>query len=114
MPGVITVKASRGEGARSITVEREFGNNVGEMVKIFGEEAVYAAAHATMTADLRKMVTTRLKANEPDEEIIAAVAAWKPPLRTGDPLLVRINKLMEQLPGEKQAALLRRYGVPAS
>lgn len=114
MPATITVRESKGEGARSITVEYEFGRTLERLAKIIHEDTVFSAAVATFTADLRKMVRARLKAGESDQAILDAVKAWKPANKGGDPVVARINQLMDKLPGDKQAALLQRFGAKAS
>ena len=113
MPESVKIRESRKEGARTIEVAYEFGNNLDTMVKRFGEDAVCSAALETFKSDLRKMVRARLVAKEPDEQIQASAKMWKPGARSGDPKIARIHKLLDQLPGAEQQAILKRL-QPAS
>lgn len=114
MPEIVKVRESRKEGAKAIDVTYDFGSNLEVMSKKFGPETVYGAALETFKSDLRKMVRTRLNAKETDDQINAAVKAWIPGARSGDPKLARIHKLLDQLPGAEQAAILKRFKMVAS
>lgn len=105
----VKVRESRKAGAEAIEVAYDFGDNLDGMVKKFGADAVYSAALESFKADLRKMIRPRLIAKEPDQQIHEAVKSWTPGPRSGDPTVARIHKLLDQLPGAKQEAILKRF-----
>ena len=85
MPEKITVSKSADKDARQINFDYELGENLDAAVDLFGEEAVFNAAKKQIVVDLQSFVRRRLKSEDPvysDEDILAAVAEWKPGVRT--------------------------------
>ena len=92
----ITVRESKEEQARRITVSYDFGAEVGDLVKLFGPEVVFNAAVDALSRDIRQIVRARLVAGDPDESIHEAVAKWKPGTRTNNQKVARLFKMLGQ------------------
>lgn len=115
---IITTKDGKDAESRKVSVEFDFGNDLEDAVSKFGAEAVFAGFKADATVGLQAFVRSRMKATEEDseelkytdEEIVAAVAEWKPGVKTrksADPL-EKLKALLDKLPAEARAALLEQ------
>lgn len=108
-----------GEG-RSITVQYDFGDNLSEMVKLFGEAVVYNHALDNMVIALQAKVRGAMKGTEKrepasDPEIVKMTAEWKPAIgRTIDPAkqIADMKAKIARLTPEQLAEL--GFPVPAA
>ena len=101
---------------RELTVEYNFGDNLDQAVEMFGADAVFSSFKADAKVGLQAKVRGMLKATEDDseaakysdEDIISAIADWKPGVKTrtaADPL-AKLKALLEKLSPEQKAAFL--------
>jgi len=93
---------------RTVTVSYNFGNSLGEMADLFGEEIVFSNAKANMVIGLQARIRSLIKTEKSDEEIQAEISAWKPGIkvtRTGDPVAKIISKA-EKLDSQKIEATI--------
>lgn len=90
----ITVRESKDEKARRITVYFDFGKGVGDLVKLFGPDVVFHAAEDALTRDIREFVRPRLIAGDSDESIREAVANFKPGKRASNPKVAQVFKML--------------------
>jgi hypothetical protein len=104
--------------SRELVVSYNFGETVADAIEMFGEEAVFAGFKADCKVGVQAFVRGRLKATEEDseaakysdEDIIAAVADWKPGTKSrasADPM-AKLQALLGKLSPEQRAALLEQ------
>lgn len=79
---------------RKIETEYDFGDNLADAVSKFGEEVVFSSFVAAAKVDAQALIRRHLKSNVPavegvsterpytDEEIVAALAKWKPGVKS--------------------------------
>ncbi len=112
----ISTKAGKDAESRSLSVSFDFGDTLEQAVEMFGAEAVFGGFKADAKVGLQAFVRSRLNATEEDsdaakytdEEIVTAVADWKPGNKTrqsADPM-AKLTALLGKLTPEQRAALL--------
>lgn len=79
---------------RRIETEYDFGSSLADAVEKFGEEVVFSSFVASAKVDAQALIRRHLKSNVPavegvsaerpytDEEIVAALAKWKPGVKS--------------------------------
>jgi len=79
---------------RRIETEYDFGDSLADAVEKFGEEVVFSSFVASAKVDAQALIRRHLKSNVPavegisserphtDEEIAAALAKWKPGVKS--------------------------------
>lgn len=99
---------------REIKVSYDFGDNMAQTVKKFGEDVTHDNAVANMTIGLQAFLRGKLKLEGKekmtDAGIRAAVAAWKPGVRKEmDPKarMARAARDLALLPAAEKAKLLK-------
>lgn len=101
---------------RELIVSYNFGDSLESAVEAFGADVVFAGFKADAKVGLQAKVRGMLKATEEDseaakytdEEIIAAIADYKPGVKTrqsADPM-AKLQALLGKLTAEQKAALL--------
>jgi hypothetical protein len=93
-----------------IKVQYDFGDNLAESVKLFGEEVVHSRAKAALVIDLQALVRRMIKAGKKSDEITAAVAKWKPDTRVvvHKTAAEKVQEGVKQLTKEERLALLKQ------
>jgi hypothetical protein len=102
--------------SRELTVSFDFQNDLDSAVAAFGADVVFAGFKADAKVGLQAKVRGMLKATEEDseapkytdEEIISAIADYKPGVKTrqtSDPM-AKLQALLGKLTSEQKAALL--------
>jgi hypothetical protein len=76
------VKASKADGARSITLDYETGATLETKVELFGAQAVNDAADDSIIIALQSNVRRWMNAGKSDAEIKELAAPYKPGVRT--------------------------------
>ena len=113
---ITTKDGKETEGARSVTVAFDFGDNLEQAVEKFGAEAVFNSFKADARVGLQAKVRALLKATMEDseelkytdEEIVEKAAEYIPGSKTrasSDPL-AKLQALLGKLTPEQKAALL--------
>lgn len=103
----VTAKAPKVE--KEATVNYNFGENLGEMVDLFGEDVVRNYAERQMTIQLQANIRRLLEAGQTPEQIQEAINRWKPGVITrlvtggGDPLTAALSAFDGMSPDEQQA-----------
>ena len=111
----VTAKVSKpaeGVSPDPVTVEYDFGDNLQEMVKKFGEDVVYNRAKASFVIDLQAAIRRAIQAKKKPKQIQEELASWKPGLR--QPGKSPAEKLRDMLAGKSDAekkALLKEIGL---
>lgn len=93
---------------REVTVSYDFGDNLSEMVDLYGEDVSYNRAKASMVIDLQARLRAWMTDNldkegnvvskaKDDDEIIGLAAEWKP----------GIKKISRKSPKEKLLDMLK-------
>ena len=72
------MKVSATKDGKTVTVEYDFGGNLDEAVKKFGQGPVWAAALQQMKVRLQAIIRQQIEAGAPPDAIQKHVAAWKP------------------------------------
>jgi hypothetical protein len=112
----ITTKAGKDAESRTLAVSFDFGDTLEAAIEKFGSDAVFAGFKADAKVGLQALVRARLNATEDDseapkftdEEIVAAVAEFKPGTKnrqSADPL-AKLLALLGKVTPEQRAALL--------
>jgi len=70
--------AGRGETAKSYETEYNFGANLQESVKLFGEAAIHAGFVTREVVNVQNIIRNAINAGKKPEEIDALVKAHKP------------------------------------
>ena len=106
----ITAKVGRGDEAKSVAFEYEFGDDLASAIKKFTEKVVFANWTASVTIGAQNYARAMLKADKSAAEIIKAMKeVWKPGLRA--PAKSPVEKaqgLFDSLTPEQQNALIKR------
>lgn len=76
----VTAKTSKSD--RIVSVEFNFGKNLGESVEMFGEDVVHSRYLSAAVIDLQALIRRGINADKTDEEIAGLAAAWKPGVKT--------------------------------
>ena len=109
---------SNAEGARSIELGYEFGENLDAAAEKFGDDVVMANFTKSAKISLQARVRDLMKAGKTDEEIQTYVASeWVPGLKTARVQVSTAEKLLKafsKLPAEEQARILGALTKPAA
>ena len=95
----------------SVTVTKEFGENIKELSDQFGADVVFAHAKASMVVALQgflrsKMTSTKAPVTD-QKELQKLVNDWKPSLRTpGKPAAEKVKEQFTKMSPEERKALL--------
>lgn len=76
------VNAQLKDGDRTVSVTYDFGDNLHDAATKFGEDVVFSRYESAAVIDLQALIRRGIKSGKTDEEIRAAVAAWKPGVKT--------------------------------
>lgn len=79
-----------------VGIDYNFGENLSEMLELFGEECVYAAAKRQTRIDLQGVMRRLAAAGKTEEEIQAELSEWKPGTKVSvaqDPVAVLMRRL---------------------
>lgn len=100
------VSAQLKDGAAAIEFEYDFGDSLSDAVTKFGEDVLWAYAKRSLVIASQGYVRGLMKSGKSKEEILAAIAAWKP----GEPRQVkskeeRIRALLDKMSPEDRARL---------
>lgn len=118
LENITTKDGKTNEDSRSITVAFDFGDNLQDAIAKFGEEAVFngfkADGRVGLQAKVRGMLKATMEDSEElkynDEDIVAAVAEWKPGTKSrqaADPM-AKLQALLDKLSPEARASLLEK------
>ena len=100
--------------AYSVAANIEFGTDLADAVKRFGEQAVYKQAVAAMTVAFQGWLRAQGAAKKNPQEIQTAANAWKPGERkAGKTPQEKLKELLEGMSPEDRAQLLRDYKAPS-
>ena len=102
------ITAKLGKDGKEYKAEYNFGDNLDQMISVFGKEIVYNKAKAAMIVDIQGSMRGAIKANKHAKEIADIVAKWKPGVRK--PSKSPVTKVQEhfaKLSPEERKALLR-------
>jgi len=108
MSGIVEVTAkilSDGEVAAEGTIPYNFGENLDEMVELFGDNVTFTNARANMKITLQAAMRRRLEAGQPVEDL---TDSWKPGVqmeRIVDPVAAAKAKYAK-MNSEERAAFL--------
>ena len=104
----VTTSESGEKGARQFTVDYEFGNNLEEVVGIFGEPVVYNHVTASFKIALQGFIRRLLKLKSPEAEIKEKVKGWKPGMKKeGKSPAEKAKDAFGKLSEEERKALLK-------
>lgn len=103
------MRVATSKGNRTVEVDYHFGDNLEEMIELFGSTCVYDAALDQLVIRLQSVVRSGIKRGDSDEEIANRVAEWKPGARAPKKYKSPREKLMElikKVPQDQQAELI--------
>ena len=106
------------EGARSIELTYNFGDNLDGAAEKFGDDVVMANFEKSAKISLQARVRDLMKAGKTDEEIQTYVASeWVPGLKTARVQISTAEKLLKafsKMSAEEQARILGALTKPAA
>lgn len=101
--------------AYSVAANVEFGTDLQDMVKRFGETTVYKQAIAAMTVAFQGWLRAQGAAKKSPAEIQAAANAWKPGERkAGKTPQEKLKELLEGMSAEDRATILKEFKSKAA
>lgn len=99
------VTAKKGAEGPQFTVEYEFGEDLAEAVKIFGEDVVFHHARSSMVVALQGIIRTA----EDQKQADAKAAEWKPGIRQrGKSATEKMLDSFENLDEDVQKEMLKQ------
>ena len=104
------VTAKRKKTGATVKASYDFGANLAESVKLFGESVVYNHLIGALKVAFQGGLRAQMDANKSQEEITAWAKAWKPGQRKA--AMSPADKLRNQLnamSAEDRANILREY-----
>jgi len=104
------IEVTTTKGQNSISVNYDFGDNLAEATKLFGEDVVFSGFRRNAVIALQGVIRPELEKGTADEAIRAKVAAWKPGVVTrsaADPVAA-ITAKWGALDAEKRKELLKK------
>ena len=109
---------SNAEGARSIKLKYNFGDNLDAAAEKFGDDVVMANFEKSAKISLQARVRDLMKAGKTDEEIETYVSSeWVPGLKTARVQVSTAEKLLKafsKMSAEEQARILAALPKPAA
>lgn len=106
----ITTAESENEGARTLTVEYNFGETLKESAQLFTEKVVHNNFVSGARVSLQGLIRRGLKAGKKDAEILAQVKEWKPGMKKpGKSNLEKAEDLWNKMTPEEQKAYIAKF-----
>lgn len=104
------VVAKRKKTGATVKASYEFGANLAEATKIFGEQVVYNHLIGALKVAFQGWLRSQLDAEKSQEEITAGAKAWKPGQRKAAMTPAeKLRKQLNEMSAEDRAAILREY-----
>jgi len=106
----ITAKKKIGDVEKVATIAYDFGANLAEMIKKFGEEVVFTNARGSFVITAQSAMRRYLEGGKSQEEVAGIMATWKPGIalaRQVDPVAALTSQWGTFTP-EKQAEILKQ------
>ena len=98
------VSAKKGDGT-PISVTKEFGEDLGEMVELFGDSVVYDKAKSAMVVALQGLIRTH--ESKSPKEVQAIVDGWSPGTRRqGKSKVEKLREAFADLDPEQRKEML--------
>lgn len=108
------VTAKRKKTGATVKASYEFGKDLAETTKIFGETTVYNHVVGALKVAFQGWLRAQMDANKSQEEITAGAKAWKPGQRKAAMSPAeKLRKQINDMSPEDRAALLREYKANA-
>lgn len=94
--------------SKPVEFEYDFGDSLQESITLFGEEVVFAYAKRGLVVAAQGHARGHIKANKTPEQIVEAMAEWKPgmPRQTKSPE-EKIREMLDNLSPEARAQLAK-------
>lgn len=104
------VVAKRKKTGATVKASYEFGSNLSETTKIFGESVVFNHVIGALKVAFQGWLRAQLDANKSQEEITAGAKQWKPGQRKAAMTPAeKLRKQLNEMTAEDRAAILREY-----
>lgn len=113
MPQPIEVKATKGQ--TTVATTYDFGGDLEEMRKLFGDEIVFSNARQSFKISLQALMRRGIDAGKDEATIAAEAAAWKPGVaaqRVTDPIAA-ITAKWATLSDEKRKEVMAKLRAMA-
>jgi len=104
----ITAKKKVGDVVKEALITYDFGKNLAEMVKKFGEEIVFTNARSSFKITAQAAMRRYLDTGVSSEEIVKKMSSWKPGVtleRVIDPVAALLGKWGDMSEKEKADVL---------
>lgn len=109
------VTAKRKKTGKVVKANYEFGSNLAETTKIFGEQTVYNHVIGALKVAFQGWLRAQSDANKSQEEITAGAKQWTPGQRKAAMSPAeKLRKQINEMSAEDRAALLREYKASAT
>lgn len=105
-------KPAEGVSPDPVTVEYDFGDNLAELTKMFGEDVVFSRAKASLIIDLQAALRRGIQAKKSKKELQALAQEWKPGVK--QPSKSPGERLRDMLDGkseEEKKQILKEAGI---
>lgn len=108
------VTAKRKKTGKTVKASYDFGANLAETTKIFGETTVFNHVIGALKVAFQGWLRAQSDADKSQEQITAGAKAWKPGQRKAamSPS-EKLRKQINEMSAEDRAALLREYKATA-
>ena len=104
---MVAISAKLGKSGKPVSADYNFGKNLADLVKMYGEDTVYQNAVANMTVSLQGIIRNAIKAEKKPAEIAKTVAEWKPGARKkGKSKVEKLRDTLKGMSAEERAKLL--------
>lgn len=104
------VNAKRKKTGATVKASYEFGSNLAEATKIFGESVVFNHVIGALKVAFQGWLRAQLDAGKSQEEITAGAKAWKPGQRKAAMTPAeKLRKQLNDMTPEDRQAILRDY-----
>jgi len=106
----INAKKKIGDEVKTASIVYDFGKDLAEMVKKFGEDVTFTNARGSMKITAQSAMRRYIENGKTQEEITTLMAAWKPGVaieRTVDPVAMLQSK-WGSMTEEEKADVLKR------